>query len=312
VSAAGVDSIDGPVGMVGTGQLGRVLSRRLVAAGHDVAAYDVDPVALDRLDQRVKRCDSPAAVAASARVVITCVTGPRDVLDCVLGAGGVLEAANEATLVIETTTSTPAVTGQVGERLGAVGAAIVDAPVSRGIPAAEQGTLSVWMGGADRDVERALPYLAPLATEVLHVGPLGCGHAIKAVNMMLMGVNLLATAEVMSIAHANGITTEAMLAVLNASSGGTYMSGNHFPKYVATGSYDSGFTLQLMRKDLRIARDLAEESELPALFLQRALGVYDLCLARDRDGPAEADNMTIVPLLWGLMEGATDDGASES
>lgn len=295
------------VGVIGTGQLGRVLCQRLLQGGFDVAGYDIDPATRARIDPRVEWCASPATVAELAPVVITCVTGPQAVLDCVTGEHGVLQAAAAGTLVIDTTTSAPAATRHIGERLHAVGAAIVDAPVSRGIPAAERGTLSVWIGGDERDVERARPYLLHLANDILHVGPLGCGHAVKAVNMMLMGVNLLATAEALSIAQANDISPEAMLAVLNASSGGNYLSRNHFPDYVLSGSYDSRFSLQLMRKDLRIARDLAEESGLPALFLQRSLGLYDLCMTTTKAG-AEMDNMTVVPFIWNLMEGTFGDG----
>jgi 3-hydroxyisobutyrate dehydrogenase-like beta-hydroxyacid dehydrogenase len=299
---------DEPIGVIGTGQLGSVFCQRLLVAGHRVFVYDVDATALERLDPRVERCDSAAAVAAVVPVVITCVTSPDAVLDCVLGEDGVLSSAGAGALVIDTTTSTPTVTRHVGEQLKAIGAVMVDAPVSRGVYAAERGALSVWLGGDKADVELAQFYLKPLATDFLHVGPLGCGHAVKAVNMMLMGVNLIATAEVLAIAHASGISSETMLAVLNASSGATYLSQNHFPNYVLTGSYDSKFTLDLMQKDLRIARDLAEAAGVPALFLQRALATYQLCLATNR---AEGDNMCIVPFIWKLMAGTFEHTAPD-
>src|SRR5690606_16499722 len=121
-------------------------------------------------------------------------------------------------------------------------------PVSRGVSAAIEGTLSVWLGGEKSDVDRAIPYLTPLATDILHVGPLGAGHAVKTVNMMLMGVNLIATAEAAAIAGAYRVELGAFLNVLNASSGGNYMASNHFPRFVQSGSYSSAFSAGLMRK----------------------------------------------------------------
>lgn len=296
---------DAPVGVIGTGQLGKVLTDRYLGAGYRVVAYDADPGALARLHPDVTRAAGPAEVAAAAPTVITCVSDPAAVRDCVLGDGGVRAGASDRTLVIEMTTSSPETTRQVGAALAEIGAAVVDAPVSRGVPAAVEGTLSVWLGGDKCDVDRAMPYLEPLATDVLHVGPLGAGHAVKAVNMMLMGVNLIATAEAATVAGKYRVELDALLAVLNASSGGNYMTSNHFPRFVQSGTYRSAFTAGLMRKDLRVARDLAEQAGVPALYGTRALEIYNLFLAQRDVGP-DSDNMLIVPFLRDLMTGRTE------
>lgn len=288
------------VGVIGTGQLGSVLTNRFLDAGYEVVAYDIDPAALNRLRPDVKRAMTSAEVAAAAPTVITCVSDPAAVRDCVLTDAGVLTGASAETLVIEMTTSAPETTRHVGAALARAGAAIVDAPVSRGVPAAIEGTLSVWLGGERADVDRALPYLEPLATDVLHVGPLGAGHAVKAVNMMLMGANLIATAEATAVAKSYGVELDAMLDVLNASSGGNFMTSNHFPRFVRSGTYSSAFSAGLMRKDLRVARDLAEDVGVPALFGTRALEIYNTFLARDGVEP-DSDNMLIVPFLWNLL-----------
>ncbi|MEV6692811.1 NAD(P)-dependent oxidoreductase [Micromonospora sp. NPDC051196] len=293
-------SSETPVGVIGTGQLGKVLTDRFLGAGYQVIAYDIDPAALARLHPDVTRASGPAEVAATAPTVVTCVSDPAAVRDCILGAGGLLGGAGAQTLVIEMTTSSPETTRDVGAALARTGAAIVDAPVSRGVPAAIEGTLSVWLGGEKSDVDRAMPYLTPLATDILHVGPLGAGHAIKAVNMMLMGVNLIATAEAVAVAGAYRVGLDAFLDVLNASSGGNFMTSNHFPRFVQSGSYRSAFSAGLMRKDLRVARDLAEEVGAPALYGTRALEIYNMYLAQP-DATADDDNMLIVPFLWNLL-----------
>jgi 3-hydroxyisobutyrate dehydrogenase-like beta-hydroxyacid dehydrogenase len=294
---------DAPVGVIGTGHLGKVLTDRFLGAGYRVVAYDVRPDALARLRPDVKRAASSAEVAATAPTVITCVSDPAAVRDCVLGDAGVLDGASAQTLVIDMTTSSPETTRQVGAALRRVGTAMVDAPVSRGVPAAVEGTLSVWLGGEKADVDRAMPYLKPLATDILHVGPLGAGHAVKAVNMMLMGVNLIATTEAAAVAKSYRVELGAFLDVLNASSGGNFMSSNHFPRYVQSGTYRSAFSAELMRKDLRVARDLAEQVGVPALFGTRALEIYNLYLAQQAVEP-DGDNMLIVPFLWKLLDEA--------
>jgi 3-hydroxyisobutyrate dehydrogenase-like beta-hydroxyacid dehydrogenase len=294
-----------PVGVIGTGQLGKVLTDRFLGAGYRVIAYDVRSDALARLHTDVTRAANSAEVAASAPTVITCVSDPASVRDCVLGDAGVLASASADTLLIDMTTSSPDTTRHVGAALQRAGAAMVDAPVSRGVPAAAEGTLSVWLGGEKSDVDRAMPYLKPLATDILHVGPLGAGHVVKAVNMMLMGVNLIATAEAAAVARSYQVELGAFLDVLNASSGGNFMSSNHFPRYVQSGTYRSAFSVGMMRKDLRVAHDLAKQVGVPALYGTRALEIYNLYLAQQSVEP-DSDNMLIVPFLWDLLGEATE------
>jgi 3-hydroxyisobutyrate dehydrogenase-like beta-hydroxyacid dehydrogenase len=296
----GPQTAPGAVGVIGTGQLGSVIAHRLLGAGYDVVAYDRDPRALAGLEPAVRRASGPREVAEAAPTVITCVTDAAAVRECVLGDEGLLAAAGAQTLVLEMTTSSPVVTRELGAVLAGVGAAMVDAPVSRGVPAARRGELSAWLGGDAADVARARPYLEPLATDVLHVGPLGAGHTVKAVNMMLMGVNLLATAEAAVVARSYGIDPERLMDVLNASSGGSYMTSNHFPRFVLSGSYESGFTSALMRKDLKVAVELAHDLGEPVLFGARALEMYNAFLAQ-ADVRPDTDNMRVVQFVAELM-----------
>lgn len=293
---------EGPVGVIGTGQLGSVIAQRLLGAGYGVVAFDVDERTLSSLDSRVTRVSSAAEVAAAAPTVITCVTDARAVRDCVLGDGGLATTADERTLVLEMSTSSPVVTRELGQALGTVGAALVDAPVSRGVPAAQKGELSAWLGGDADHVARAMRYLQPLATDVMHVGPLGAGHTVKLVNMMLMGVNLLATAEAVVIARSYGITPDRLMDVLNASSGGSYMTSNHFPRFVLSETYQSGFSSGLMRKDLRVAVELAQDFGEPVLFGARALQIYNSYLAQP-GVEWDTDNMRVVEFVTELMDG---------
>lgn len=283
-----------PIGVIGVGPVGVRMARRLMLHGHEVVVYDRSQAALDAAAAHGASClASSAEVARSASVIITCVTDAGDVEEVLEGPHGVLEAARDDHLVIETTTSLPGTTRRLAALLAARGAAMVDAPVSRGVPAAEAGTLSIMAGGAAADIDRAEPVLRLLGTDIVRTGALGSGHAAKALNMMAMGINLIAAAQIMGTEH-EGDAPGDRLAALNAGPGESFMTANHFPKYVLTGSYASTFTLGLMRKDLSIALRTAGEAGMAAPLGAHVLSLYEAAAAA---GMADADNMRIVPRL---------------
>lgn len=289
---------DAVIAVVGVGALGSVLAARLAAHGHPVRAHDKRPEALKTLPETVQRVDSPAEAARGAQFVITCVTDAAAVEACVLGAGGVCQGAERGAVLIETTTSAPETTRAVAAALAPSGVDVIDAPVSRGVPAARGGTLAIWVGGAADVVTRCRPLLEELGTDILHLGALGAGHVVKAANMMLMATNLVATAEAVAVGKKWGLSLERMLEVWNVSSGGSFMTANHFPSYVASGTYASSFTTGLMHKDVGIGLELARQLGLPMLVSQRARSVYDIAMA---SGLAAEDNMQVVRMIERVM-----------
>src|SRR5699024_8230101 len=136
------------------------------------------------------------------------------------------------------------------------------APVSRGVAAAENGTLSILVGGNENILERCRPILEILGSDVIHVGELGVGHTVKAVNMLMLASNLIAATEVYSLGVKIGIDKEKILEVINASSGESFITSNHFLKFVLTRTYNSNFSLDLMLKDIKIGAEIAYLSGL--------------------------------------------------
>lgn len=291
----------GPVGVVGTGQLGLCFVERLRAAGLDVHAYDVDPAARLRAEGAGALIGgSPAEVAGSCGIVLICVTGPDQVRECSLGVDGLRDGVRGGSLIIDTSTSLPSTTREVAKTLAGLGVTLIDAPVSRGIPAARAGTLSIIVGADDPGaVERALPILKLLGTDIVTVGSLGDGHAVKLVNMMLMGAHLVASAEALGLAAADGTDAQTMVAALERSEAASYMTGNHLPRFALSRSYSSGFSLNLMVKDLGLGRKLADALAVPVPMADRVWHAYTLALHQ----LGNVDNMRLVPYLAALSAG---------
>ena len=278
------------VGVIGTGQIGSRMARRLLQAGYRAVIFDLDAAAMQGMPG-AEPAESAAAVAARCDLIITCVTDNHAVRDAVLGAGGIIESIRPAHLIIETTTSTPATTREVTAALRHHGADLVDAPVSRGVPAAENGTLSIMVGGEEASRQRAQPVLSVLGTDIIDTGEVGTGHVAKAMNMMVMAVNFVATMELMHVAESRGISRAESIAAFAAGPGRSFVVDHHWPRYILPETYDSGFTLGLMWKDLRIASEIAADSGQCPLLGERVTALYRWAAAR---GLADADNTRLV------------------
>jgi 3-hydroxyisobutyrate dehydrogenase-like beta-hydroxyacid dehydrogenase len=252
---------------------------------------------------------SAADVAGASNMVITCVTTPEAVESCVLGPAGLIEGLRPDATVIEMTTSMPSTTRNIAAAIRAAGADIIDAPVSRGIPAAQSGTLSIMVGGNRPSFERARRLLETLGTDIVHVGDLGAGHAVKLINMLLMAVHLLALTEALAVAASAGVRVRDALAVFQSGKARTFMSDHHFPKYVVTGRYTSNFALHLMHKDVLLGVALAQDAGVPAPFGNAAGFVYGVAKAR---GLGQLDNMYSVPFWWQVMAGDAPEDAARS
>ncbi|MCW2750541.1 MAG: 3-hydroxyisobutyrate dehydrogenase [Aeromicrobium sp.] len=216
-------------------------------ADHPGVTVATDPAGFADVDMLVLMLPSSAVVEA--------------VLD-----GGVANALRPGTLVIDMSSSEPLRTRALAERLSSSGLRLLDAPVSGGVRGAVAGTLSVLVGGAATDLASARPLMEPLAGAVIHVGPVGSGHAAKAINNLISAASVSVTVEGLHLAERFGIAAETMTAVLNSSSGRSNTTENKVAQFMTSGTYGSGFSLQLMAKDVGIAvalaRSLGQDTEV--------------------------------------------------
>lgn len=296
------------LGMIGVGHMGYPMASRLLEAGYALRCYDADPRATARAAELgAQPVDDPAEAASGVDAVLLSLPSSAVVEDVLL-AGGVLEAVQPGAVLVDMGSSQPSSTRMLGERFAARQVGFVDAPVSGGVSGAETGSLTIMVGGPDWAVTAVRPVLDVLGSKVLHVGDIGAGHALKALNNLLSATHLLATAEALRVGEAFGLDPETMLSALNSSSGRSGSTEVKWPRYVLTDSFDSGFGLRLMLKDMRIAVELAHDTGRSAALGEAAVRLWDQAA---QSLLPEADHTEIVRWLDEVTEtGQVSDGQS--
>ncbi|MDJ0389518.1 NAD(P)-dependent oxidoreductase [Roseomonas sp. E05] len=248
------------VGVIGLGNMGLGMAASLARAGFTVSGHDIS--AARRLPAEAAGIrfipDLPALLRAADALVFS-LPYARDVEAVVVCAGGLLERRDRKVVVVDTSTSDPTTSRRLAQRLAEAGHALLDAPVSGGPSGAAAGSLTMMIGGAEADLEAARPVLEALAAKVVHVGPSGAGNIAKLVNNLLVAAHLITAGEAMRLSEAAGLPAEAALKVVNAATGRSAVSEVMLPRWVLPGSFDSGFSAGLMRKDIRLAAALAAE-----------------------------------------------------
>jgi len=254
--------------------MGGRMTRRLIAAGHDVLAVDADPA-------RVAACGArPAAhladLSARCDVIMLSLPDSSVIEEVVRGDGGLLASARRNQVLVDLSTADPRSTRGLHDDLEAAGVQYLDAGISGGAAAADKGTLTLMVGGDPVALETVRPLLDAFSAHIHHMGPSGAGHVTKVLNNFLNGVTLAATAEVMVAGKKAGLDLAQLLEVINASSGVSYASLNRFPRII-TGDYlEGGLTGRLMAKDVRLYIDLAEGLGLPTLVGPGTLTAFEV------------------------------------
>jgi 3-hydroxyisobutyrate dehydrogenase len=266
VSAAG-GGPEGPVGFVGVGNMGRRMAANLAKAGFPLIIMDTAADAQQRFIDSYggEPATTPQSFAA-AGVVVTMLPDGTAVREAVLGwEGGIAAALPPGAVVLDMSSSDPVGTRALARDLAPLGIRLIDAPVSGGITRAEAGTLSLMVGGQDEDAfARVRPVLQTLGERIFRTGPLGSGHAMKALNNFLGASAYTTTAEALAIGHQFGLDPRVMLDVINASTGRSFNTEVVFKEDVITGRYGTGFALGLLAKDVGIAAALADAVDVDA------------------------------------------------
>lgn len=253
------------VAFAGLGAMGWPMAARLVGAGFDVVGVDAQPGRAAQFAAEVggSAAAEPAEAASGAAIVITML--PTSVqVEAVLDA--MRPALQPGTLVIDMTSGQPAVTRRLAEALAPADIVLVDAPVSGGVVRARDGTLAIMTGGTDEALDRAETLLRSMGTTIHRVGAVGSGQAMKALNNLVSAGGFLIGVEALLIGQRFGLDPALMVDVLNASTGMNNSTQRKFKQFVLSRSFDAGFGLDLMVKDLGIALEVGRDTATPTPF----------------------------------------------
>lgn len=257
------------VGFVGIGNMGWPMAASLVRAGYAVQVADNRRVQADNFVQQVGgfAAESLGALAAACDVVITMLPTSANVAEVVADGGDTLLAGlKPGSLVIDMTSGQPTVTRALAEKVAAAGSVMIDAPVSGGVSRAKTGELAIMVGGDADAIARARPVLSAIGTSILPCGGVGAGQAMKALNNLVSGGGFLIAIEALLIGQKFGLDPGLMTDVLNVSTGMNNATQKKLRQFVLSRGFDSGFSLDLMVKDLSIATGIGKEIGVPAPF----------------------------------------------
>lgn len=263
------------IGWVGLGVMGRPMCGHLLNAGHPTTVTTRTRARADSLlAQGASWAASPAEVAAASDVLFTMVGTPDDVREVVLGHAGALAGARPGTVLVDLTTSQPALAVEIHERASAAGVGAVDAPVSGGDVGAREGALSIMVGGGGGDVARVRPLLEHLGRAVVHHGGPGAGQHAKMVNQILVAGIMLGLSEGLLYGRRAGLDLDRVLESVSGGAAGSWSLDNYGPRILG-GDFAPGFAVEHFLKDLGIVLDEARRlgAAVPASALARQLYV---------------------------------------
>ena len=241
-----------------------------------------------------RHAETPADAANGADFVITCLATSADVEALLDGPSGLEAGLRDGAVLIDCTSGDPAASRRISARLATHGVAFLDAPVSGGVAGAEIGTLTVAVGGDAKVLERAMPVLLAFGEKIVHCGPVGTGHALKAVNQAMLAVHIWSLAEGLTALARAGMDPAVALDVINTSSGRSNSSQNLFPQRVLTRAFPRTFRLALLDKDVGIAARALRELKVPSPLIQLTAELMSMA---HRELGEDADHVEAVKVV---------------
>jgi len=259
-------------GVVGLGAMGAPMARHLAREGLLGMLWNRTRHVAENLAQEtgVAVADEPEKLAAGCNVILTCVSADKDLLEVV---DRLLPGVQPGSVLIDTSTVSPVTARQVADSLDKAGAGFVDAPVSGGVEGARKGTLSVMAGGDSANISRIMPVLEAISGTVTHMGPVGSGQATKAVNQVMIAGIAEAVCEALALGEKLNLPSERLITIVSAGAAGSWFL-DHRGRTMMDNSFDVGFKLSLLLKDLLICQSLAQDLNISLPTVEAAIRDY--------------------------------------
>ena len=252
------------VAFIGLGAMGSRMAMNLHAAGHSLRVFNRSKEKTKQFaDKGIEVCDSPAAAAKGAEFVCSIVSDDIATREVMLGAAGVIGAAAAGTIILDSSTNTPAMSREAANAAAAKGVIYLDAPVSGSLAQAQGKELVILVGGDKAAFDKAQPLLMAMGRMVRRIGDTGAGATLKLINNMLSASLTAAIAEAAQVAEAANLDRDATMEVLNEGAAGSRLMKTKLPK-IFKRDFSAQFQLELMDKDLRYFLALAQEQDRPA------------------------------------------------
>ena len=281
------------IGFIGLGVMGRPMAGHLIAAGHDVFLNRVKAVSSHLVEAGGKALESARAVAEAAEVIILMVPDTPDVEAVLFGKDGVAEGLSAGKLVIDMSSISPVATKDFAVRIARRGAAYVDAPVSGGEVGAKAASLTIMVGAAPADFERARPLFELMGKNITHIGDVGAGQTAKVANQVIVGLTIEAVAEGLALAKAAGADPAKVREALMGGFAASRILEVHGERMINE-TFDPGFRIRLHRKDIGLALDVAKSLDLSLPHSASLQQLMNRALAEDL---GEKDHSALFKLI---------------
>ncbi|WP_321792483.1 NAD(P)-dependent oxidoreductase [Burkholderia pyrrocinia] len=285
-------SRESTVGFVGLGMMGGPMAENILKKGHKLVVYDIDKQKVDRLVGLGAQCaDGPADVSRHARVVISMVDTTAQAEEVIIGSGGFIAAAQLGDVVISMSTIDPMALRKMQSVLAGMGVDIIDSPVTGMEKGAKEGTLKAYVGGKPEALEKARPVLEAMTSQILHLGDVGNGIAMKLVNNMLFQVNRVLIAEALALGAKVGLDPQQMVEVISNTTGNSVAFQYSAPRILAREF--EGIRMDITYKDIELQTSLAKALKMPMFMANTAQQVYQMARAA---GMGNEDGVAVVKI----------------
>jgi 3-hydroxyisobutyrate dehydrogenase len=297
------------VAFIGTGVMGRSMAAHILDAGYPLIVYNrTREKAAALIEKGARWADSPGEAASGAGVIISMVGYPKDVEEIYLAPGGIVERAAPGSLLIDMTTSSPALAQRIAERAKAAGLSSLDAPVSGGDLGARNASLSIMVGGEEDIFNRALPVFQCMGKNIVLQGGPGAGQHCKMSNQIAIGAGMLAVSEALVYGLKAGLNPQTMLKSIESGAAGSWSLSNLAPRMLK-GDFKPGFFVRHFIKDMGIALDSADEMRLKLPGLEMSRQFYTLLARMSREEIERAAEAAVTLGTPGAVENAVFDTA---